>query len=316
MPKFRLPLGTRKATSTPKPLSSSKAVPLWITAAGILGGIAFGILAYVDRHEEKILKQHEQSATAHKTVSDVLTETSGLGPVVRISQEADPIDHIDLAKALNVVDEVLEKNPKDARAHAVKGLILLKAGDDKAGAKLAHKALALDPELPNALIVAGLIDARAGNINEAKSKLEMARDSADQRDMTLERNVAQLNLAMILASQDKLDEARKELEEPLRNTITQTTASNTLGVMLLTEKRFSEASEAFLVASKDKSFLGASQNLACSYMLQGKTREYEQEVAELAKRGAPVPACDTHKDLKPDLGVKGVGTYWHITRDF
>jgi len=317
MPKFKIPFRRQQSSRRTK---SSGQIPRWIAVAGVLGTLALGYLGYFDKKREERDQEQLAKAEAEFKRGEILSQLNKSGrPIVVISQDGHPVNSADLANGLGKLDELIAKRPNDSALYAAKGLLSLKMGNERGAETLARRALSIDPQAPNALITKALVDAMGGDIRAAKEGFERARDSAHSRSQLIEEDVARVNLVNVLVEMGQLSEARKELEGPLRNPLTQPIADNALGNLLLIDNRLDEAAEAFLRASADKEFLGAAQNLACTYKRQNKEEEFLQQVALIVGNGGVAPECAVDQDAKVDgpyAGVKGAGSYWQIIRDF
>lgn len=97
----------------------------------------------------------------------------------------------DTSAALAHADAALKRQPRDAQARFLRGLVLLEAGHD-AEARLAFMALVQEyPELPEPLINLALLQVRAGELEPARQSLE----AALRNDPSL--RLARVNLAEV-----------------------------------------------------------------------------------------------------------------------
>ncbi|MRS13106.1 MAG: tetratricopeptide repeat protein [Actinobacteria bacterium] len=114
-------------------------------------------------------------------------------------------------RVLEIVNQVLEVDPNNADAHLLFGYVHADAGDYDEAMRASHRALAINPLLPAARYILGIIYQRQGDairaVSELKKTLYIDADFA----------IAHLNLANIYKAQRKWDAAAKEYENALKS---------------------------------------------------------------------------------------------------
>ncbi len=113
-------------------------------------------------------------------------------------------------QVLEIVSAVLEDDPNNAEAHLLAAYVHADTGDYDAAMQESHRALAINPLLPVARYILGIIHQRQGDtvhaISELKKTIYIDADFA----------LAHLNLANLYKSQRKWDVAAKEYENALK----------------------------------------------------------------------------------------------------
>lgn len=138
-------------------------------------------------------------------------------PVEPTAASDDPLEQarIDLKEGrpeavLEIVEVVLATDPNNAEAHLLSAYVHADAGDYDEAMCAAHRALAINPLLPVARYILGIIHQRQGDtvraISELKKTIYIDADFA----------LAHLNLANIYKAQRKWEAAAKEYENALK----------------------------------------------------------------------------------------------------
>lgn len=113
-------------------------------------------------------------------------------------------------KVLETVEMLLAVDPNHAEAHLLSAYVHADVGDYDEAMRSADRALAINPLLPVARYILGIIHQRQGDpvraVSELKKTIYIDADFA----------LAHLNLANIYKSQRKFEEAMKEYENALR----------------------------------------------------------------------------------------------------
>jgi len=113
-------------------------------------------------------------------------------------------------RVVEIVQSVLESDPNNADAHLLSAYVHADTGDYDEAMRAAHRALAINPLLPVARYILGIIHQRQGDpvraISELKKTIYIDGDFA----------LAHLNLANIYKSQRKWEAAAKEYENALK----------------------------------------------------------------------------------------------------
>lgn len=114
-------------------------------------------------------------------------------------------------RVLEIVDVVLAADPNNAEAHLLSAYVHADTGDYDEAMRASHRALAINPLLPVARYILGIIYQRQGDpvraISELKKTVYIDADFA----------LAHLNLANIYKAQRKWDAAAKEYENALKS---------------------------------------------------------------------------------------------------
>lgn len=133
------------------------------------------------------------------------------------SDAGDPLEQarVDLRegrpeKVLETVEFVLASDPNNAEAHLLSAYVHADAGDYDEALRASHRALAINPLLPVARYILGIIYQRQGDAVRAVSELK--KTIYIDADFAL----AHLNLANIYKSQRKWTTAAKEYENALK----------------------------------------------------------------------------------------------------
>ncbi len=113
-------------------------------------------------------------------------------------------------RVITCAEHVLERDPNNADAHLLVAYVRADTGDYDAALAACHRALAINPLLPVARYILGIIHQRQGDavraISELKKTIYIDADFA----------LAHLNLANIYKAQRQFDMAAKEYENALR----------------------------------------------------------------------------------------------------
>lgn len=113
-------------------------------------------------------------------------------------------------RVLDLVGRILATDPNDAEAHLLSAYVHADSGDYANALEACHRALAINPLLPVARYILGIIYQRQGDpvraISELKKTIYIDADFA----------LAHLNLANIYKAQRKWDAAAREYENALR----------------------------------------------------------------------------------------------------
>lgn len=114
-------------------------------------------------------------------------------------------------RVLEIVEAVLTTDPNNAEAHLLSAYVHADTGDYDEAMRASHRALAVNPLLPVARYILGIIYQRQGDpvraISELKKTVYIDADFA----------LAHLNLANIYKAQRKWDAAAKEYENALKS---------------------------------------------------------------------------------------------------
>ena len=135
-----------------------------------------------------------------------------------LETDTDPLEQarIDLKegrpeRVLEIVEAVLTTDPNNAEAHLLSAYVHADTGDYDEAMRASHRALAVNPLLPVARYILGIIYQRQGDpvraISELKKTVYIDADFA----------LAHLNLANIYKAQRKWDAAAKEYENALKS---------------------------------------------------------------------------------------------------
>lgn len=139
-------------------------------------------------------------------------------PAVVDAADSDPLERarIDLKegrpeRVLEIVNAVLASDPNNAEAHLLSAYVHADTGNYEEAMRASHRALAINPLLPVARYILGIIYQRQGDpvraISELKKTVYIDADFA----------LAHLNLANIYKAQRKWDAAAKEYENALKS---------------------------------------------------------------------------------------------------
>jgi len=143
--------------------------------------------------------------------------TAPAAPVAPAATEGDPLEQarLDLKEGrpdsvLEIVAVVLEADPNNAEAHLLSAYVHADAGHYDDAMRASHRALAINPLLPVARYILGIIHQRQGDsvraVSELKKTIYIDADFA----------LAHLNLANIYKAQRKWETAAKEYENALK----------------------------------------------------------------------------------------------------
>jgi len=133
--------------------------------------------------------------------------TAGAAPTLEAARTR--MMHGDVGVAMGMVADILTENPNDADAHLLYAYLHADAGNYDEALRASHRALAINPLLPFARYILGIIYQRQGDavraVSELKKTLYIDADFA----------LAHLNLANIYKAQRKWDLAAREYDNAL-----------------------------------------------------------------------------------------------------
>lgn len=115
-----------------------------------------------------------------------------------------------VAEARRMAEEIIAADPNNADAHLIAAYVHADGGDYEAALESCHRALAINPLLPSARYILGIIYQRQGDVVRAISEFK--------KTVYIDGGfaLAHLNLANIYKSQHKWDQACKEYENALK----------------------------------------------------------------------------------------------------
>jgi len=113
-------------------------------------------------------------------------------------------------RALEIVAGILERDPNNADAHLLSAYVHADSGDYVQALEACHRALSINPLLPVARYILGIIHQRQGDPIRAVSELKKT------IYIDSEFALAHLNLANIYKAQRKWEDAAREYENALR----------------------------------------------------------------------------------------------------
>lgn len=115
-----------------------------------------------------------------------------------------------VSEALELANRAIDADANDAEAHLIAAYVHADAGDYEAALESCHRALAINPLLPSARYILGIIHQRQGDAVRAISEFKKTVYIDDTFAL------AHLNLANIYKSQRKWEMAAKEYENALK----------------------------------------------------------------------------------------------------
>jgi protein O-GlcNAc transferase len=194
--------------------------------------------------------------------------------------------------------EALGRDPNNANALHLLGLLAKDAGDHKAACQLIGKAVALEPG-------AALLHNNLGSALESLERLDEAiRSYGAALELQPDYPEAELNLGNALLRQGKVEQALGHYERALASRPGMAEARNNLGVALRTLGRTREAAECYREAvSLRPEYCEAWVNLGALLFAQGETKEAEHSFRQALK-------------LRPALsGIRGALTVLMIRQE-
>ena len=150
-----------------------------------------------------------QPADRRPTDSGPMSDPSAAGAVPTLDAARISMVQGDARGAVEMVAGILAENPNDADAHLLYAYLHADAGNYDEALRASHRALAINPLLPFARYILGIIYQRQGDavraVSELKKTLYIDADFA----------LAHLNLANIYKAQRKWDSAAREYDNAL-----------------------------------------------------------------------------------------------------
>lgn len=115
-----------------------------------------------------------------------------------------------IAEARRAAEEILAADPNNTDAHLIVAYVHADSGDYEAALESCHRALSINPLLPSARYILGIIYQRQGDVVRAISEFK--------KTVYIDGGfaLAHLNLANIYKSQHKWDQACREYENALK----------------------------------------------------------------------------------------------------
>ena len=208
-------------------------------------------------------------------------------PDVKLALARSLIAQGNLAQAEPEVKTLLTDYPQAAASHIVSGQLLM-ARRDTTGARAAFiRALDRDPNAAEALEGLLRLDAAAGDVSSALTRI-------DQRLATNGRSVPLLFVAAATyAAAGQADRAEKALRTVIEIDPANMTAYGNLGRLYVVQKRLDEALKEFdTIANRQPSQVGAATMAAMIVQMQGRSLEARQRYESIvaASQRAPVAA--------------------------
>ncbi len=161
----------RKEQLTEAAAEFRKAIAIREQSAG------YGNLAYCYYY----LGDYEKSAEAYRKAASLkpklATHWANLADACRWASSCKGEVAIANAKAIQLLNEELSVNPKNARAHATLGICLAKIGQSNAAHEHIREALSLDPTNPDRMFNAARVENLTGNTTAAVAWLRRAVDA-------------------------------------------------------------------------------------------------------------------------------------------
>lgn len=176
--------------------------------------------------------------------------------------------------------QALARDPENANALHLLGLLANEAGDNQAACRLIRKALELEPN-------AALLHNNLGSVLESLERLDEAVQSYQQA-LRLEPDYAEaeLNMGNARLRQGRLEEALHYYQRALARRPDLAEARNNLGVALRALGRAQQAADCFREAVRLKpDYVDGHVNLAALLFAQGETAEAEQSFREALRLG-------------------------------
>ncbi len=195
----------------------------------------------------------------------------------------------DLARAIRLYGELLQKHPKLAEALAMLAVALAQTGDVVGGIQRLQEAVALEPHEPRFLANLGAVLQQDGDLEEA--------ESAFRRALALDEDVAVVhsNLSAILFLRGDLADARHHAERAVSLAPNLANAHFVLGQVALAERALEPAERSLRTAlSLRPSMVEATFELAEVLRFQGRLQEsVALNLEALARAPNHVPAYNS-----------------------
>ena len=187
-------------------------------------------------------------------------------------------------------------NPNSPAVWNNLGGLDLNAGDHRAAAEKFERALAIDPDLPFALINAGQAYENAGEAVKAEQKFRRAL-TLNQSDFE-----AANHLGLLLAKQQRHEEAKKFFEQAIEAKRDYTAAVNNLAVLYLNTNKIDDAVAALRYGIR----VGPKEeilylNLARIFVQQGDRARARDVLQQLQQE---VPGSPVARKALDQLGVE------------
>jgi tetratricopeptide (TPR) repeat protein len=200
------------------------------------------------------------------------------------------LDQGNAQQAADLYRKVLENNPKDANSHYNLSLALSQLGDRDGERSELRAALAIDPNMAQALNRVGLLELQDGHTNEA------ARDFQAVLDIDPGSTDAKINLATVYGKTGRTPEAEELFREAADAAPDSLAAHLNLGLVLAGEGRLQDAIPPLQTAARLSP--GNPQPLTILGIVYGKMAQSPESILYLKKARALAPeSADAHLNL-------------------